>query len=120
MASCELGVHCNDSGKIQVYLRSVGMYCCLRCVAGEENTTQLEVVKQVRVGVHPIEWATSRRTEADEYDPDAKGAYRPCAVFPPFGAFTAVNERIPRFRFGIVRSSGARRSGVLALSISIF
>ena len=47
---CELGVHCNGQGKIQLHVVSFNVLVCIKCAAGEEGITQKEVREHLRSG----------------------------------------------------------------------
>ena len=57
---CELGVHCDGQGTIQVYVVSPDIYCCIKCVAGEEHKTQKAVREDLKAG-HPGIYRARRR-----------------------------------------------------------
>ena len=55
---CQLGIHCNGEGKIQVHVIQPNILICIKCAAGEENQTQKKTREDLRSGqysqhIHP-------------------------------------------------------------------
>ena len=45
---CELGIHCDGKGKIQMHVVNFGILVCIKCAAGEEGLTQKKVREDLR------------------------------------------------------------------------
>ena len=50
---CQLGIHCEGRGRIQVHIVQSDKLVCIKCVAGEERLTQQAVMKDLREGRDP-------------------------------------------------------------------
>ena len=50
--NCQLGIHCNGEGKIQVHIIEADVLICIKCAAGEENQTLKKTREDIRSGEH--------------------------------------------------------------------
>ena len=60
---CEFKMHCDGNGKIEAYLSNTDLYACVKCIAGEERTTQAAVLQDIREGKPGISRAQRRPPE---------------------------------------------------------
>ena len=63
---CELGIHCEGKGRIQLLVIAFDSYVCIKCAAGEEELTQCEVREHLRSGKYDnlIKRARTRKVRA--------------------------------------------------------
>ena len=49
---CQLGIHCENQGKIQIHVIGPNILICIKCAAGEENQTQKKTREDLTSGQH--------------------------------------------------------------------